>query len=303
METPYSNVRTHTQRPSLPSIHHLLQEPLTEDAQSPSTSNSPTTPEAHVERSASLSRSSLPTDLQKLTITNTLSSSPSIPIPSASLNIYAHRPWPGTDVVGHESHGRSSSDYAQFLHPPPLHPYYRVEPLAPLGDPHRRAASVSGIEYDLAGEHHYRPVQPRPEQKPYQHRHSHSHSSFFPPHPPSGLSHSPSRSPSPGQPSLNPPMRRSSSTSTANRYICPHCSKQFSRPSSLRIHIYSHTGEKPYVCTTEGCGRKFSVQSNMRRHLRVHRMKRAVKKTQGSPGGGVGVEDDVEEEEEEEEEE
>jgi len=68
-------------------------------------------------------------------------------------------------------------------------------------------------------------------------------------------------------------------TSSGNRYQCPYCSKRFSRPSSLRIHIYSHTGEKPFVCTEPGCGRKFSVQSNMRRHLRVHRLGRPVKKT------------------------
>lgn len=68
-------------------------------------------------------------------------------------------------------------------------------------------------------------------------------------------------------------------TSGGNRYQCPYCSKRFSRPSSLRIHIYSHTGEKPFVCTEPGCGRKFSVQSNMRRHLRVHRLGRPVKKT------------------------
>ncbi|KAI8646092.1 hypothetical protein BD408DRAFT_360205 [Parasitella parasitica] len=68
----------------------------------------------------------------------------------------------------------------------------------------------------------------------------------------------------------------SSSTSnvasdTPGRYVCPYCHKKFSRPSSLRIHTYSHTGEKPFVCIEPGCGRHFSVQSNMRRHLRVHR--------------------------------
>jgi uncharacterized Zn-finger protein len=67
-------------------------------------------------------------------------------------------------------------------------------------------------------------------------------------------------------------------SSSGNRYQCPYCSKRFSRPSSLRIHTYSHTGEKPFVCTEPGCGRKFSVQSNMRRHLRVHRLGRPVKK-------------------------
>ncbi|KAL0078321.1 hypothetical protein F4703DRAFT_1879776 [Phycomyces blakesleeanus] len=61
------------------------------------------------------------------------------------------------------------------------------------------------------------------------------------------------------------------------RYCCTFCHKKFSRPSSLRIHTYSHTGEKPFVCTEENCGRKFSVQSNMRRHLRVHRLGKSTK--------------------------
>ncbi|KAI0785616.1 hypothetical protein C8Q75DRAFT_794569 [Abortiporus biennis] len=55
-----------------------------------------------------------------------------------------------------------------------------------------------------------------------------------------------------------------------HRYECSYCGKGFTRPSSLKIHINTHTGEKPYVCPFEGCGRSFSVQSNMRRHARVH---------------------------------
>ncbi|KAI9299478.1 hypothetical protein BJ944DRAFT_135698, partial [Cunninghamella echinulata] len=54
------------------------------------------------------------------------------------------------------------------------------------------------------------------------------------------------------------------------RYLCHECNKSFSRPSSLRTHIFSHTGEKPHICPHADCGRRFSVQSNMRRHLRVH---------------------------------
>ncbi|KAI8083763.1 hypothetical protein BDF21DRAFT_306961, partial [Thamnidium elegans] len=53
------------------------------------------------------------------------------------------------------------------------------------------------------------------------------------------------------------------------QYDCSFCTKKFMRPSSLKIHTYSHTGEKPFKCSFAGCKRKFSVQSNMRRHLRV----------------------------------
>ncbi|KAI8143823.1 hypothetical protein BJV82DRAFT_479858, partial [Fennellomyces sp. T-0311] len=58
------------------------------------------------------------------------------------------------------------------------------------------------------------------------------------------------------------------------RYSCPYCRKGFSRPSSLRTHTYSHTGEKPFICTFDGCHRRFSVHSNLRRHLRIHRVTR-----------------------------
>nr|GAT45445.1 predicted protein [Mycena chlorophos] len=54
------------------------------------------------------------------------------------------------------------------------------------------------------------------------------------------------------------------------KYECTYCGKGFTRPSSLKIHLNSHTGEKPFVCPVDGCGRSFSVLSNMRRHARVH---------------------------------
>ncbi|KAI9296551.1 hypothetical protein K502DRAFT_289276 [Neoconidiobolus thromboides FSU 785] len=54
------------------------------------------------------------------------------------------------------------------------------------------------------------------------------------------------------------------------RYRCTICGKGFSRPSSLTTHTYSHTGEKPFRCNVEGCGRQFSVVSNLRRHGKVH---------------------------------
>ena len=53
-----------------------------------------------------------------------------------------------------------------------------------------------------------------------------------------------------------------------DRYICQTCNKAFSRPSSLKIHSHSHTGEKPFKCPHTACGKAFSVRSNMKRHER-----------------------------------
>ncbi|KAI1003446.1 hypothetical protein K3495_g4760 [Podosphaera aphanis] len=64
------------------------------------------------------------------------------------------------------------------------------------------------------------------------------------------------------------PSSAASFPPTQDRYICQTCNKAFSRPSSLRIHSYSHTGEKPFKCPHQGCGKAFSVRSNMKRHER-----------------------------------
>lgn len=86
------------------------------------------------------------------------------------------------------------------------------------------------------------------------------------------------------------------SSTALKRYKCAVCSKRFTRPSSLTTHTYSHTGEvsshsashllvamslaltnmgllhkkKPHKCPVTSCGRRFSVVSNLRRHLKIH---------------------------------
>lgn len=57
---------------------------------------------------------------------------------------------------------------------------------------------------------------------------------------------------------------------STRKHVCEICGKRFTRPSSLQTHSYSHTGEKPFKCDYDGCGRKFSVVSNLRRHKKIH---------------------------------
>ncbi|THU88571.1 hypothetical protein K435DRAFT_761759 [Dendrothele bispora CBS 962.96] len=64
------------------------------------------------------------------------------------------------------------------------------------------------------------------------------------------------------------------------KHICTLCRKRFNRPSSLRIHMNTHTGATPFCCPYPGCGRKFNVNSNMRRHYRNHNTTAATRPTQ-----------------------
>lgn len=90
----------------------------------------------------------------------------------------------------------------------------------------------------------------------------------------SDLTPRPSSSSRPSPPSTptSPIQDEEEEEEEAGKYVCPYCDKGFTRPSSLRTHTYSHTGEKPFKCIEPACGRKFSVQSNLRRHLRIHRL-------------------------------
>ncbi|KAK9766553.1 hypothetical protein K7432_004311 [Basidiobolus ranarum] len=54
------------------------------------------------------------------------------------------------------------------------------------------------------------------------------------------------------------------------KHICEECSRSFSRPSALKTHMYTHTGEKPFTCSYHECDKRFSVESNLRRHYRLH---------------------------------
>ncbi|KAG2229336.1 hypothetical protein INT48_000402 [Thamnidium elegans] len=299
-------------KPSLPSIQFLLQE-----APGPAIPPIDTTNKRQYGHRASRSVSSLPVDLQSLSLQapedmvivpptvhqhqqpepqlqepyngipfSTTEKTPSWMLPN-------DRPMANSPSSSSSSHNRRKPSFAGHGRSVSE---FTLPPLSSLNTPpsttttrrhassHRRTVSANTVDFMLS---------PSPNHQPTIRAQSYSpkepslipQSSSSPPPPPTKLNGNFFEQFENNNNNIsNTNTNTQISADTSGRYVCPYCYKKFSRPSSLRIHTYSHTGEKPFVCTEPGCGRHFSVQSNMRRHLRVHRLGR------GSSNSNNGLE-------------
>ena len=52
--------------------------------------------------------------------------------------------------------------------------------------------------------------------------------------------------------------------------ICPECGKRCSNKYTLKRHMIRHTGERPYKCEFEGCGKSFFDSQVLKNHERIH---------------------------------
>jgi uncharacterized Zn-finger protein len=76
--------------------------------------------------------------------------------------------------------------------------------------------------------------------------------------------------------------KKSAYSLAPNRVSCPYCPRTFPWTSSLRRHVLTHTGQKPYKCPH--CSLLFTTKSNCDRHLlRKHGSQSA---SSASHGGG-----------------
>ena len=62
------------------------------------------------------------------------------------------------------------------------------------------------------------------------------------------------------------------SSTSLQHVVCPYtgCARQYAKLSHLRIHVRTHTGERPHRCTWPDCDWSFARSDELTRHYRKH---------------------------------
>lgn len=66
------------------------------------------------------------------------------------------------------------------------------------------------------------------------------------------------------------PKKKRGPKSCKSPMNCPHCGESFQAEAAFHLHVYSHTGKKPFTCTVQGCDRGFLSKFKLERHLLIH---------------------------------
>ncbi|XP_055495119.1 transcription factor HIVEP2a [Leucoraja erinacea] len=211
------------------------------------------------------------------------------PLPRGQPNAFAEKPAPGRTMEAVQPYYRAAPIEAPPPPPPPAHhphllpgPYHYPQPPFPAF-PSRSGTTPSYVPEGRSWQSENARAPESYQARLPQHHHHHQQQPAGKKAP--GFRHYP---PVPREEALVKERK----VRKPGRHICHYCGRACAKPSVLKKHIRSHTGERPYPCIP--CGFSFKTKSNLYKHRKSHA--HAIKAglvppaaEQGCEGGWIGT--------------